>query len=81
MSKTEKKSYDMPLAKRFEVTFKKAFGKFQSGGKTSVTLPIALKWINLGLVDKTSEIDAATEKAEAKELIETKKSKKDSDDK
>jgi len=76
MAQTEKKSYSMPLAQRFEVTFKKAFGKFKSGDKTKVTLPIAMKWISLGFVDETTAISSAIEKAEAKSVVEEKAEEK-----
>jgi hypothetical protein len=76
MKKVEK-TYSVPLSKRFEVTFKKKFGKFNKGEKTSVTLPIAIKWINLGLIESSSEIDSAINESKAKELIKEKSGKTD----
>jgi hypothetical protein len=73
MSKEKEKSYPMPLSKRFEVTFKRSFGKFKKGDVTAVTLPIAAKWIASDLVDSTTEIKAELEKIGGKELIEPKK--------
>jgi hypothetical protein len=69
MNIKDSKSFSVPLAKRFEITFKKTFGKFKKGDKTSVTLPVAIKWVNLVLVEKTSAITAAIAEAKAEPII------------
>lgn len=67
--KEEKKSYALDLKTRYEVTFKKALGEFKKDDTTSVTLPIALKWIKAGYVDSTSEINRAAKASGTDELI------------
>ncbi|KAA6348648.1 hypothetical protein EZS27_003881 [termite gut metagenome] len=52
----EKKSYNINAAKRYPVVFNKKYGAFQKGDETSVTLPIAIKWVGLNVVDITDEI-------------------------
>lgn len=67
--KVEKKSYSVDLKTRYEVTFKKDLGEFKKGDTTSVTLPIALKWIKGGYVDSTSEIGKASKESGTDELL------------
>lgn len=72
----EEKSYKMDLSELFKVTFNKNFGLFKSGESTCVTLPIALKWANDGLVNKTEEMEKAAKSSECTELLDDKKLKK-----
>lgn len=71
--KEDRKSYAVDLKTRYEVTFKKELGEFKKGDTTSVTLPIALKWIKAGYVDSTGEISRASKESGTDELLKQSK--------
>lgn len=68
---SESKAYNMDLSELYEVMFIKDLGAFSKGEKTHVSLPIAMKWVNKGVVSSTSEITAAAEKYGCTELLKS----------
>jgi len=70
MKKDETKSYPLDLKTRYDVTFTKDFGAFKKGDSTSVTLPIAMKWIASGVVSETDEVKTAIKKSEVSEVMD-----------
>ena len=70
-----KKGYRFPLSDVFEVTFTKSTKYHAQGEKKLVSLPVAIKLINDGKVNTTSEIDEAVEKYEMGDLLTSKKNK------
>ena len=69
------KSYNMDLSEVYKVTFQKDFGAFKAGDETHVSLPIAIKWVKMGVVSETSEINSAADKAGCSELLKKDKKK------
>lgn len=69
------KSYNMDLSEVYKVTFQKDFGVFKAGDETHVSLPIAIKWVKMGVVSETSEITSASDKAGCSELLKKDKKK------
>lgn len=68
-------SYNMDLSEVYKVTFQKDFGAFKSGDETHVSLPIAMKWVKMGVVSETSEITSAADKAGCSDLLKKDKKK------
>lgn len=71
----DEKSYKMDLSEVYKVTFVKDFGAFRSGDETHVSLPIAMKWMKMGIVSETSEVAAAAEVAGCSALLKKDKKK------
>ena len=69
------KSYNIDLSEVYKVTFQKDFGAFKAGDETHVSLPIAMKWVKMGVVSETSEITSAADKTGCSELLKKNKKK------
>lgn len=69
------KSYNMDLSEVYRVVFQKDFGAFKAGDETYVSLPVAMKWIKMGMVSETSEINSAANDAGCSELLKKDKKK------
>lgn len=69
------KSYNMDLSEVYKVTFQKDFGAFKAGDETHVSLPIAMKWVKMGMVSETSEITSAADSAGCSDLLKKDKKK------
>ena len=69
------KSYNMDLSEVYKVTFQKDFGAFKAGDETHVSLPIAMKWVKMGIVSETSEITSAATAAGCSDLLKRDKRK------
>lgn len=69
------KSYNMDLSEVYKVTFQRDFGAFKAGDETHVSLPIAMKWVKMGIVSETSEITSAAATAGCSDLLKKDKKK------
>ena len=69
------KSYNIDLSEVYKVTFQKDFGAFKAGDETHVSLPIAMKWVKMGVVSETSEITSAADKTGCSGLLKKDKKK------
>ena len=71
LTKKENKSYPFDPSEVYEVTYVKA--KYHAkGSKGYVSLPVAISFINKGMVKSTPEIDAAITKYGMGELVNKK---------
>lgn len=71
----DEKAYKMDLSEVYKVVFVKDFGAFKSGDETHVSLPIAMKWMKMGVVSETTEVVAAAETAGCSALLRKDKKK------
>lgn len=69
------KSYNLDLSEVYRVTFQKDFGAFKAGDETYVSLPIAMKWVKMGIVSETSKITSAAATAGCSDLLKKDKKK------
>jgi len=68
-------SYKIDLSEVYKVIFQKDFGAFKAGDETHVSLPIAMKWVKMGIVSETSEITSAAATAGCSDLLKKDKKK------
>lgn len=71
----EEKSYKMDLSEVYKVVFVKDFGAFKNGDETHVSLPVAMKWMKMGVVSETPEVASAAEAAGCSALLRKDKKK------
>lgn len=64
----------MDLSQLYPVKFIKNFGAFKTGDETYVSLPIAMKWTKMGVVENSAEVMAAAKTSDCEDLM--KKDKK-----
>lgn len=69
----EGKTYKINLSELYAVTFTKQHGAFKKGDTSNVSLPLALKFVKLGVVTATSEIKEAAKKAGVESFMEAEK--------
>lgn len=69
------KAYTMDLSEVYKVVFSKDFGAFKAGDETYVSLPVAMKWVKMGIVSETPEIVAAANDSGCSELLKKDKKK------
>ena len=59
----------MDLSEVYKVVFVKDFGAFKNGDETHVSLPVAMKWMKMGVVSETPEVASAAEAAGCSALL------------
>lgn len=71
---TSEKAYEMDLSEVFKVIFTKDFGAFKKGDTSYVSLPLAMKFTKMGVVENSIEISNAAEKYGCNDFIRQTKS-------
>lgn len=71
----DEKAYKMDLSEVYKVLFVKDFGAFKNGDETHVSLPVAMKWMKMGVVSETPEVASAAEAAGCSALLRKDKKK------
>lgn len=69
------KAYNLDLSEVYKVAFQKDLGAFKAGDETYVSLPIAMKWVKMGIVSETSEITSAATTVGCSDLLKKDKKK------
>lgn len=67
------KSYRINLSELYTITFTKPHGAFKKGDTSNVSLPLALKFVKLGVATATSEIKEAAKKVGIESYMEAEK--------
>lgn len=65
--------YKINSTKRYKVTFLKDFASYKAGNEAMVSMPIAIKFVNAGLVKADKELFADAKANGADELIKRQK--------